>query len=84
MGFCWSRATRNFLVKKMVEDFKNKIPVTIGLLIWIATISFSLGALYTRVMDLNEKLVDEVGGLRADWDRDRVEQNKRIEKLEEK
>lgn len=68
----------------MVDDFKKKIPVSLGLLIWIACISFSLGALYTRVMDLNEKLIDEVGGLRADWDRDRIHQNERLNKLEDR
>lgn len=67
----------------MPEDFKGKVSVSIGLIIWIAIISFSMGALYTRVMDLNEKIVDEIGGLRADWDRDRESQEKRLEKLEE-
>ena len=67
----------------MVDDFKHKIPVSISLLIWIAIVSFSMGGLYTRVMDLNEKMVDEIGGLRADWDRDRIQQNERLNKLEE-
>lgn len=66
------------------DDFKHKVPVSIGLLIWIAIISFSLGALYTRVMDLDDKLNDEIGGLRADWERDRLMQNNRLEKLEDK
>lgn len=70
--------------RKMVDDLKHKIPVSIGLIIWIACISFSLGALYTRVMDLNEKLIDEVGGLRTDWERDRLQQNERLNKLEDK
>jgi hypothetical protein len=68
----------------MVDDFKHKIPVSIGLLIWISIISFSMGTLYKSVVDLNEKLVDEIGGLRADWERDRVQQNERLNKLEDK
>jgi len=67
-----------------VDDFKHKIPVSIGLLIWISIISFSMGTLYKSVVDLNEKLVDEIGGLRADWERDRVQQNERLNKLEDK
>lgn len=43
-----------------------------------------MGTLYKSVVDLNEKLVDEIGGLRADWERDRVQQNERLNKLEDK
>ena len=71
------------------KDFDNKITVTIGLLIWVAMISFSLGMLYKGHIDLKEEIkaareytTQEVQGLRNDWDRDREEQNRRIILLE--
>ena len=52
--------------------------------------SFAAGSFYTKISDQGEEIQaarlyteQEVSGLRADWDRDRNEQNRRIEKLEE-
>ena len=57
--------------------------MTIGFIVWIAMIAFSLGVLYTKVVDTDAKVIDEVGGLRSDWERDKKEQDRRLEKLEE-
>jgi L-cystine uptake protein TcyP (sodium:dicarboxylate symporter family) len=66
------------------EEFSKKLPpMTIGFIVWIAMIAFSLGVLYTKVIDTDAKVIDEVGGLRSDWDRDKKEQDRRLEKLEE-
>lgn len=66
------------------EEFNNKLnSVSVGLLVWLAGIAFSLGVLYTKVIDTDTKVIDEVSGLRADWERDRKEQDRRLEKLEE-
>lgn len=71
------------------DEFSIKTPVTIGLIIWIAVISFSLGMIYAKIIDnekehehIREFVEQEVSGLRADWERDRVEKNRRLEKLE--
>ncbi len=71
------------------KDFDQKIPVTIGLIVWIAIMSFSLGVLYKSTIDLADEIIDakayttqEVDGLRSDWEMDRKEQNRRLEKLE--
>jgi len=66
------------------EEFSKKLPpVTIGFIVWIGIIAFSLGVLYTKVIDTDAKVIDEVGGLRSDWERDKKEQDRRLEKLEE-
>ena len=66
------------------EEFSKKLDsVSIGFLVWIAGIAFSLGVLYTKVIDTDAKVVDEVSGLRSDWERDKAEQDRRLEKLED-
>lgn len=66
------------------EEFGKKLPpMTLGFMIWVAMIAFSLGVLYTKVIDTDSKVVDEVGGLRSDWERDKAEQDRRLEKLED-
>jgi len=66
------------------DEFSKKLPsITLGFIIWVAIIAFSLGVLYTKVIDTDEKVIDEVGGLRSDWERDKKEQDRRLEKLEE-
>ena len=66
------------------EEFSKKLPpVTIGFIVWIGIIAFSLGVLYTKVIDTDAKVIDEVGGLRSDWERDKKEQDRRLEKIEE-
>lgn len=36
-----------------------------------------------KIKDMHQFSIDEVSGLRSDWERDRTEQNRRIEKLED-
>jgi len=71
------------------NDFDKTTTVTIGLLIWIATISFSLGMIYAKIVDnekehtaIRENINQEVGGLRADWERENKEVHRRLENLE--
>lgn len=66
------------------KDFDRQIRVSIALLVWVAIIAFNLGMLYSRVFAIEDKMVDEIGGLRADWERDRAEQNRRLENIENK
>ncbi len=73
------------------EEFSKKQTVTIGLIIWVAAISFSMGMIYARIVDHTKDIKaardfveQEVGGLRSDWERDRESQNKRIDKIENK
>lgn len=37
-----------------------------------------------KIRAANERMKEEVGGLRSDWDRDREAQEKRLDKLENK
>lgn len=71
------------------NDFNKQTTVTISLLIWIATISFSMGMIYSKIVDsakerqeLKSFFSAEIDGLRSDWQRDRLEQNRRLIKLE--
>jgi len=63
-----------------IEEFKHKMPLTIGAIVWIAAISFSMGMLYSDNMNMAKKIItdkkdardyteQEVGGLRSDWER---------------
>ena len=73
-------------------DFHKSVTVTVGLLIWIAAVSFSLGMIYKSIIDndkehvkLHEFVEQEVGGLRADWERRYHDDVKpRLENLEHK
>ena len=76
--------------------FKNKkVLVTWGTIGAVAVGAFFAGALYTKQVDTNkevdnlkkdskELVIQEVGGLRADWERDKKEQDKKIYDLEKK
>lgn len=71
------------------NDFNKQTTVTLGLIIWIAGMSFSMGMIYAKFLSNTEEHVSirnyveqEVGGLRSDWERDRAEQNRRLIKLE--
>ena len=73
------------------DEFSSKATVTIGFIIWIAIISFSMGILYAKIVDHTEQIhqardytTQEVDGLRADWERDRKEQDRRLQILEDK
>lgn len=72
------------------SDFDKRTTVTLGLIIWIAGMSFSMGMIYAKFIDneaqhieINKYIEQEVGGLRSDWERDRSEQNRRLIKLED-
>lgn len=75
------------------EEFKNKYNVSIGLVAWAVAIAFFVGRTSKAQDDLEKqverqtkqievRMKEEVDGLRADWERDREEQNRRLEKLE--
>lgn len=49
----------------------------------IASLSFTLGSIWTRVSDLNELIIQEVGGLRSDWEREMKMQHERNKKYEQ-
>lgn len=73
------------------DEFSAKKTITIGFIVWIAAISFSMGMIYARIMDHSKDIgkarefaEQEVNGLRADWERDRKDQNERISKIENK
>lgn len=65
------------------NETNKKVNVTIGFVLWIGAVCFSLGVLYTKVLDADRRTTEEVGGLRADWERDRELQERRLEVLEE-
>ena len=51
------------------DEFSNKKTVTIGLIVWVAAISFSMGMIYARIVDhtkdingAREFTEQEVGG----------------------
>lgn len=71
------------------DEFSKKATVTVGLVVWIAGISFSMGMLYKGHQDhtkdirgAREYTQQEVDGLRADWERDKKEQDGKILRLE--
>lgn len=71
-------------------DFDKKTTVTLGLIIWIAGVSFSMGMIYKSIIDndkehlqIKEYIQQEVGGLRSDWERENKEVHRRLEKLED-
>lgn len=55
------------------DEFKEKRPITIGFVVWVGVICFSLGGTAFSIMGLDQRIVDEVGGLRADWERHNIE-----------
>lgn len=70
-------------------DFDKKTTVTLGLIIWIAGVSFSMGIIYKSIIDndkehlqIKEYIEQEVGGLRSDWERESKEVHRRLIKLE--
>lgn len=71
------------------SDFDKKTTVTLGLIIWIAGVSFSMGMIYKSIIDndkehiqIKEYVEQEVGGLRSDWERESKEVHRRLIKLE--
>ena len=72
------------------KEFEKSHLVSLGLIIWVAAISFSMGMIYKSIVDHTDMISkareftqQEVDGLRADWERDRVMQNERLKQLEQ-
>lgn len=73
-------------------ELENKITISWQLLLGIVVITFTLGGTVTKVLSqehdieaVRDYVEQEVGGLRADWERQyRTDVNPRIEKLENK
>ena len=71
------------------DEFSDKKVISIGAIVWVASISFSMGMIYARINDHTKDIQgtrlyteQEVSGLRSDWDRDRIQQNERLERME--
>lgn len=76
------------------DEFKKKMNVSIGFVAWAVAVAFFVGrttkaqddlekSLERRTKQLETRFKEEVDGLRADWERDRKAQEKRLDKLEE-
>lgn len=72
------------------QDFQKQTFVTYGFIVWVAMISFLIGRAYAKIEDgekergkIYEYVAQEVGGLRADWERDKKEQDRRLINLED-
>lgn len=65
---------------KEVTGLKIPIPVVA----WLVGVAFTLGGLWIKVQDNDKRIEDEVGGLRADWERDRISQEDRLDRIEER
>ena len=63
-------------------EFDSKIKISISLMIGMISSAFILGGMITKVTDLNEMIIQEVGGLRSDWEREMKMQHERNKKLE--
>ena len=63
------------------DEFKEKRPISIGFVVWVGVLCFSLGTSATSILGLSNKISDEVGGLRSDWERHNKELDKRIDAL---
>ncbi len=72
-------------------ELNKKINVSLSLLIGLVIASFTLGGVVSKLMsqeneikEVKEFLLEEVSGLRSDWERRYYDDvNKRLEKLEE-
>lgn len=51
-------------------ELGQKVSISIGLVVAIIVMSFSLGGMVTGLLGLNGKIVDEVGGVRNDMNRE--------------
>ena len=74
-------------MSEITEKTSIRIPLIYVIPAAISLITF--GGIVDRLLtseqrraELKEYLLEEVSGLRADWERDRAEQNKRLDKLE--
>jgi len=62
-------------------EFNNKINISLVALAMLVTAAFSIGVFSVGILGLNGKIVDEVGGLRSDWERENKTINEKIEGL---
>ena len=65
-----------------VPETGKTVKISIGALIGLVVFAFVVGFEAAAIYGLSTKINDEVGGLRADWERDRNMQNARLDKLE--
>lgn len=73
-------------------ELKNKLTISWYLLVAIVVLSVTIGGVVTKVLDNDtqrqqqkEFLLDEINGLRADWERQYTNDiNKRLDRLETK
>ena len=66
-----------------VPELSKKMNLSFGAVLTLVVFAFIIGFEAAAIYGLSEKLNDEVGGLRSDWDRDRMMQNERIQRLEQ-
>lgn len=73
-----------------VEEFSKNVTVSVGLVVALVILSFYLGKMYGNYKGLEAKqeleyqfMLDEVGGLRSDWERQVKLHEQRLEKLED-
>ena len=80
------------------EEFKNKLHLTGGAIVYIIVASFSMGIMFAGLMGAKQDIVDdrkegfnfteqEVGGLRSDWERQneqtKMEREELLDRIEE-
>lgn len=72
------------------KEFDKTVTISLGALVFVACIAFSLGKLFTRneamqenqrvqYEELRQYVEQEVGGLRSDWERARANDRKLME-----
>lgn len=66
------------------EELKQKHSISIGFVVWVGVICFSLGTSAASIFGLSNKVDDEVGGLRADWERHNIELEKQLEAINQR
>ena len=69
------------------KDTKIKLPLSV--VVGLSVFAFTLGGIAAEVLNNDEQrdemklhLEGEINGLRSDWNRDRIAQEKRFDKLE--
>lgn len=75
-----------------VKELNKEVKVSVGMLVSIAAVAFSIGAMVDRIKAQSDELkqvkqfvLEEVSGLRSDWERRYYDNiNPRLEKLEDK
>lgn len=62
-------------------ELNNKINISLAALAMIVCAAFSIGVFSVGIVGLNGKIVDEVGGLRSDWERENKAVQEKFEAL---